>query len=82
MIAESTAFNANPFTLELRTGLSAREVDRRIGLSFRVGDVGARGTSFYLVDLAESGGYQEFGFHSLVLYAEARFHMQPSTTRS
>ncbi len=39
-------------------------------------------TAYYLVDLAERGAHQELGFHSVVQYAEARYHMRPATTRS
>ncbi|MHC4825846.1 MAG: Holliday junction branch migration DNA helicase RuvB [Planctomycetota bacterium] len=67
--------------LELRPGLSIDEVDRRIARANRAGDVGARAIAFYLADLAERGGQQELGFHSVVQYAETRYQMQPSTTR-
>ncbi|MHC4709877.1 MAG: Holliday junction branch migration DNA helicase RuvB [Planctomycetota bacterium] len=66
---------------ELRPGLAIHEVDRRIAQANRAGDVGARAMAFYLVDLAERGGQQELGYHSVVQYAETRYLMQPSTTR-
>ena len=47
----------------------------------RVGDMGARIVSFCLVDLADHGGHQEFGFHSILDYAETRFGIQRRTAR-
>ncbi len=67
--------------LNLCRGLAAREVDRRIALASRAGDVSARVLAFYLLDLAERRAYQELGFHSIEQYAETRYGMQPSTTR-
>ncbi len=68
-------------SLELRHGLAAEEADRRLGAANRAGDLGARVVSFYLVELADTGGYQEFGFRSVVDYAADRFGIRPSTTR-
>lgn len=67
--------------IQLRRGLPAAEVDRRVALANRAGDIGARTLAFYLVDLADRGTHQELGFHSVVQYAEMRYHIQPSTTR-
>ncbi len=47
----------------------------------RVGDMGARIVSFCLVDLADHGGHQEFGFHSILDHAETRFGIQRRTAR-
>jgi hypothetical protein len=69
------------FSLELRRGLPAGEVDRRIARANRASDVGARTLAFYLVDLAERGAHQELGFHSVEQYAQMRYGIQPSTTR-
>ena len=66
---------------ELRRGLGAREADRRLAAGNRAGDMGARIVSFYLVDLADRGGHQEFGFHSVLDYAETRFGIQRRTAR-
>ncbi len=68
-------------SLEMRHGLAAEEADRRLGAANRAGDLGARVVSFYLVQLADSGGYQEFGFHSVRDYAANRFGIRPSTSR-
>ncbi len=68
--------------LTLTGGLSAEEADRRIAVALRTGDIGARALSFYLADLAYSGGYQQLGFASIELYAETRYHIRPPTTRS
>ncbi len=68
-------------SLELRHGLAAEEADRRLGAANRAGDLGARVVSFYLVELADTGGYQEFGFHSVEDYAANRFGIRPSTAR-
>ncbi len=67
--------------IQLRGGLPAAEVDQRVALANRAGDIGARTLAFYLVDLADRGAHQELGFHSVVQYAETRYHIQPSTTR-
>ncbi len=67
--------------LKLTGGLSAEEADRWVALAVRAGDVGARALAFYLADIADRGIYQQFGFHSIELYAEARYHLRPSTTR-
>ena len=61
---------------DLRRGLSALEMDRRLTLANRTSDIGARALSFYLVDMADRGAHQELGFHSIILYAETRFGMQ------
>lgn len=66
---------------ELRRGLGAEEADRRIAAGNRAGDMGARIVSFYLLDLADRGGHQEFGFHSILDYAETRFGIQRRTAR-
>ena len=68
-------------TLDLQAGLGPHEVDRRLALANRAGDMGARALSFYLVDLAERGGQQELGFHCVIQYAESRFGIQPRTTQ-
>jgi len=68
-------------SLELRHGLAAEEADRRLGAAKRAGDLGTRVVSFYLVELADSGGYQEFGFHRVEDYAANRFGIRPSTSR-
>jgi len=68
-------------SLELKAGLSALELEKRIAQANRAGDIGARALAFYLVDMADRGAQQELGFHSLVQYAETRFGIQPSTTR-
>ncbi|MCH7797173.1 MAG: hypothetical protein IID28_01845, partial [Planctomycetes bacterium] len=70
------------FPFRLTGGLSAEEADRRVAMAVRAGDIGARELSFYLAGLAESGGYQQLGFHSVELYAETRYHIRPPTTRS
>ncbi len=53
--------------LTLTGGLSAAEADRRVAVALRAGDIGARALSFYLADLAHSGGYQQLGFASIEL---------------
>jgi Holliday junction DNA helicase RuvB len=68
-------------SLELKAGLSAVELERRIAHANRAGDIGARALAYYLVDMADRGAHQELGFHSVVQYAETRFGIQPSTTR-
>lgn len=68
-------------TIELRAGLAAGEVDKRVAQAHRAGDVGARALAFYLVDLAERRAHQELGFHSIEQYAETRYHISPPTTR-
>ncbi len=68
-------------TIELRAGLAATEVDRRVAKALRAGDVGARALAFYLVDLAERGAHQELGFRSIEHYAQTRYHICPPTTR-
>ena len=70
------------FPRRLVGGLSAEEADRQVAMAVRAGDIGARSLAFYLANLAESGGYQQLGFSSIELYAETRYHIQPSTTRS
>lgn len=84
MIAPRTeaAPPASPITIELQAGLSAQEVDKRIARAHRAGDLAARALAFYLVDLAERGAHQELGFHSIIQYAEVRYHISPRTTRS
>lgn len=83
MIAECTSRRDEPvFLVELEAGLSAQEVDRRVARAHRAGDMGARALAFYLVDIADRGVYQEFGFHSVERYAEMRYHIRPPTTRS
>ncbi len=67
--------------LELRRGLCPHEVDRRIAQAMRANDVGARVLAFYLLDLAERGAHQALGFHSILLYAHARYGLLPRTTR-
>ncbi|MHC4382630.1 MAG: Holliday junction branch migration DNA helicase RuvB [Planctomycetota bacterium] len=82
---KSTCVDANfvesTISLELKAGLSAPELERRIAQANRAGDIGARALAFYLVDMADRGTQQELGFHSVVQYAETRFGIQPSTTR-
>lgn len=68
-------------SLEMRHGLAAEEADRRLGAANRAGDLGARVVSFYLVEMADSGGHQEFGFHSVEDYASNRLGIRPSTAR-
>jgi Holliday junction DNA helicase RuvB len=68
-------------SLELKAGLSALELERRIAQANRAGDIGARALAYYLVDMADRGAQQELGFHSVIQFAETRFGIQPSTTR-
>ena len=68
-------------SLELCFGLHPIEADRRLAQAQRAGDMGARGVSFYLVDLADRGAHQELGFHCVVQSAETRFGIQPRPTR-
>jgi hypothetical protein len=68
-------------SLELKAGLSALELEKRIAQANRTGDIGARALAFYLVDMADRGAQQELAFHSVVQFAETRFGIQPSTTR-
>ncbi|TDJ59443.1 MAG: Holliday junction branch migration DNA helicase RuvB [Planctomycetota bacterium] len=67
--------------IELRGGLSAAEADKRVAQAHRTGDIGARALSFYLADIADRGVYQQLGFRSIEHYAQARYHIRPSTTR-
>ena len=71
--------------LTLTGGLSAEETDRRVAVALRGGDIcdlGIMELSFYLANLADSGGYQQLGFASMELYAETRYHITPPTMRS
>jgi Holliday junction DNA helicase RuvB len=81
MTSDAAAAVETTISLEMRAGLDAREVDRRVAHANRAGDIGARTLAFYLVDLAERGAQQELGFHSVVQYAEMRYQIRPQTTR-
>ncbi len=83
MIAECTSRREDAaIVVDLEAGLSAAEADRRVARAHRAGDIGARALAFYLVDIADRGVHQEFGFHGVEQYAEMRYHIRPPTTRS
>ncbi len=62
-------------------GLEANEVDRRLGVSIRRGDVEHRTQAFYLCELQERGLCQAFGYPSVASYAEGRWRMGRRTAR-
>ncbi len=62
-------------------GLEADELDRRLGLSIRRGDVEHRAQAFYLCELQERGLCQAFGYPSVTSYAVGRWQMSRRTAR-
>ena len=62
----------SPELVEMRPGLSAEEVQRRLAGAARREDTGLRVTAFYLVEMDARRLYQVTGHASTVHYAEKR----------